>query len=254
MLERDASHARPQRGRRSSPPAASTSATSSPSKGRRPPATAFWVPHQPGRRYPLATAPQNSPPRLRGGTTLIGTLCGQGSRGGAPPGPTHGTRERHGETPSAVLRHTGMPGLDPQCESVCRAQGLPGVLRLHPGAARGSRTHPALAVQVPRTRRLRHRPDPSGCGLGPRTAPPLKGRARAPPRSTSRRHGRRGGWGGAAPVGGRRDITLAPTEAAGQGRTRPGGTKCLQSDFDGSGREGGSGEPPTPAATADDDG
>ena len=62
------------------------------------------------------------------------------------------------------------------------------------------------------------------------------------------------GQGGAAPVGGRRDITLAPTEAAGQGRTRPGGTKCLQSDFDGSGREGGSGEPPTPAATADDDG
>ena len=135
-------------------------------------------------------------PAFGGGTTLIGTLCGQGSRGGAPPGPTHGTRERHGETPSAVLRHTGMPGLDPQCESVCRAQGLPGVLRLHTGAARGSRTHPALAVQVPRTRRLRHRPDPSGCGLGPRTAPPLKGRARAPPRSTSRRHGRRGQGGG----------------------------------------------------------
>ena len=61
-----------------------------------------------------------------------------------------------------------------------------------------------------------------------------------------------GKGGGAAPVGGRRDITLAPTEAAGQGGTRPGGTKCLRSDFDGSGREGGSGEPPTPAATPAD--
>jgi hypothetical protein len=67
MLERGASHARPQRGRRSSPPAASTSATSSTSKGRRPPATAAWVPRQPGRRYPPVTTQQNPPPRLRRG-------------------------------------------------------------------------------------------------------------------------------------------------------------------------------------------
>ena len=38
-----------------------------------------------------------------------GNPRGPGSRGGAPPGPTHGTRERHGKTPSAVLRHTEMP-------------------------------------------------------------------------------------------------------------------------------------------------
>ena len=60
--------------------------------------------------------------------------------------------------------------------------------------------------------------------------------------------------GGAAPAGGRRDITLAPTEAAGRDGIRPGGTKCLRSDFDGSGRAGGSGEPPTPAASPADGG
>ena len=61
-----------------------------------------------------------------------------------------------------------------------------------------------------------------------------------------------GGGGEATPVGG--DIMLAPTEAAGQGGTRPGGTKCIRSDLDGSGREGGSGEPPIPAATPADGG
>ena len=76
------------------------------------------------------------------------------------------------------------------------------------------------------------------------------GRARALPRSNPLPPRRRGGGrGGAAPVGGRRDLALAPTEAAGCGGTRPGGTKCLRSDFDGSGRTGGSGEPPTIAAT-----
>ena len=81
--------------------------------------------------------------------------------------------------------------------------------------------------------------------------PELTGRARAPlrPSFPSRR-----GRGGVAPVGGRRDITLAPTEAAGRGGIRPGGGKCLRSDFDGSGRAGGSGEPPTTAATQADSG
>jgi hypothetical protein len=58
----------------------------------------------------------------------------------------------------------------------------------------------------------------------------------------------RWGWG-AAPVGGRRAITLATTEATGRGGTRPGETKCIRSDFDSSGLEGGSGEPPTTTAT-----
>jgi hypothetical protein len=62
-LEPDASPARPQHGRRSSPPAASTSGTSSTSKALRPPATAAWVPPKPGRRCPPtdAAAPLNPP-------------------------------------------------------------------------------------------------------------------------------------------------------------------------------------------------
>jgi hypothetical protein len=70
-------------------------------------------------RAAVSTGNRRTPhPAFGGGTTLIGTPRGPGGRGGAPPGPTHSTRERHGKTPSAVLRHTGMPGLAPQCESV----------------------------------------------------------------------------------------------------------------------------------------
>ncbi len=42
-------------------------------------------------------------------TTLIGNPLGLGGRGGAPPGSTHGTRERHGQPPSTVLQYTRMP-------------------------------------------------------------------------------------------------------------------------------------------------
>jgi hypothetical protein len=74
---------------------------------------------------------------------------------------------------------------------------------------------------------------------------PSQGRARARPLFHFYSNRRREEGEGAAPVGGRRNITLAPTKAAGRGRTRPGRTRCLRTYFDGSGRQGGSGEPPT---------
>jgi len=79
----------------------------------------------------------------------------------------------------------------------------------------------------------------------------VRGRARARPLPHPCRHLQ--GGRGATPLSGRRDVTLAPSEAAGGLGARPGGTggghcdsstKYSRSDFHGSGRWG-DGYPPT---------
>ncbi len=68
-------------------------------------------------------------------------------------------------------------------------------------------------------------------------------KALALPRSNPHSHRRLKEGEGTASVGCRRDIALAPTKATGRDGIRPGGTQCLQSDLDCSGRQEGSGEP-----------
>ena len=58
----------------------------------------------------------------------------------------------------------------------------------------------------------------------------------------------------AAPVGGRRDITRATTEAAGGGDARPGGNQSSRSDYTSSGHGGGGDPPPTTTTTPADGG
>jgi hypothetical protein len=234
MLGRAATHAHRRHERRSSPPAASTAGTSSMNKGPQ------SVPQQPGlRSQPVttrSTGPQSPalgpPPRClrissccfdrqrhRGTSHDHGNagdlhLCGQASHGGAPAGHAHKTRERSKTDYAEVPRRTKKTRVASQRNRVRRVQGIPAMLRLHPGTTLGPRTHPALVVQAPRAGCIRRRPCQAGSRLG-RALPPLKGLARALPRPNSHSNRRREEGEGTAPVSGRRDIAQAPTEAAG---------------------------------------
>jgi len=146
---------------------------------------------------------------------------------------------------------------DPQCGHVRRAPSQSIVLRVHGRPNGGTRAHPPLGVQAPRPGRL------GGIPGGP--SPRLRSRDRASSRHAALMKGRAwarhppptppsnaGVWGTAA-LSRRRDVTLAPSQAAGGGGLDPGGPwsgrraapKCIRSDFNGSGRSGGGGSSPT---------
>ena len=141
----------------------------------------------------------------------------QHSGGPDSQGPTCGPRAPHRETASAILRLTRHAAGTAQCDHVCGAPRLEVLLRMHAGAARSPRGHSALGMQASRPGRLGRRTGQPGRRLRPRRSravePPLMGRARASPRHTPPRE--RGRGRRAALVGGRRALTLAPTEATG---------------------------------------
>ena len=99
-------------------------------------------------------------------------------------------------------------------------------------APRGCQTAPAAPAH----------PAIDGSGPVPAPTPPP-----TPPRSQPQGRGE----GGAAPVGGRRDITLATTEGAGGGAACPGGDESSRSDYTSSGHGGGSYLPTTATVPAD---
>ena len=138
---------------------------------------------------------------------------------------------------------------------VRQAQGVRGLLSLpDEWACKGQLCSVPHSVPDPRPRLDvggPQRPHQAGQRLRPDLLLRGRARARSSPAPRSGYPRRRDGGRGAASLGGRRthECPSPPGQATRGERTRSGGTKCIRSDFDGSGRAGGS-SPSTPATTA----